>query len=1210
MGASAERLASNDSGRSGRVIDRELLLDDTKALVAALVDDLRARTEEVDEIRSSVRGQYQHARDAGRTDRSYEEWREDLLAQVAVGWVLGTVFVRFCEDNRLYDTPLLSGPDARRDLAGDHRAEWLAEHPAAGDREWLKEVFGRYRRIPATGELFGDHNPLWQFGPSADGARAIIDVWRRVDPGTGSLRHDFTDSELDTRFLGDLYQDLSEHAKKTYALLQTPEFVEEFILDRTLDPAIETFGLDEVRLIDPTCGSGHFLLGAFDRVLERWREREPGTPIRELVQRALDAVHGVDINPFAVEIARFRLMATALKAARIVQLADAPRFNLNIAVGDSLIHGSRSGHLFAGAEGVGALLEHRYPTEDEELANELLRSGQYHAVVGNPPYITVKEPALRDAYRVLYETPYMKYSLGVPFTERFFDLSVYAERGLVGGFVGLITTNTFMKRQFGKKLIEEWLPRRDLTHVIDTSGAYIPGHGTPTTILLGRNQRPQSDKVRTVLGIRGEPSTPADPARGRVWTSILSLVDEPGAENEFVSVDDAPRDRFFEHPWSLQGGAAPQVKEAIEQNKRSVLDQKVASIGFLAITGEDDLFAEWPNGALSRRHRIPENRIAAFVTGDLVRDWKVSATAEALFPYDESLKFDLDPAGRQLCWPFRRLLETGLMFKKTRADRGLGWASYAFLSEERVRTSHLLTFAFVATHNHFVLSRSGSVSKQSAPVITLKKGSTEEDHLKLLGLLNSSAACFWMKQVFHGKGQGGVGQESRAEWEEFLEFDGTKLKQFPIPAGAPLERARELDQLAQRLSESLPGAVVEEAVPTRVRLTEARNRAQALRARMVAVQEELDWECYRLYGLVEENLTAPADQVPDLNKGERAFEIVLARKMAAGETESTWFERHGSTPVTELPAHWPEPYRRVVEQRITLMGSDRSVRLLEKPEHKRRWNWEPWEDLQSEALRGWLLDRLEATELWSDPEVMTTARLADRVRRNDEFLEAARLYVGRADVDLTELVTALVLDEAVPFAVGYRFNASGLRRRREWEQVWELQRQEDAIDARSELPQEDPEHLTDAAADRVKEELGLDRIPVPPKYRKADYSDDTAYKLRGSLDVPQERFILYPGSRKGADTTPVIGWAGWDHLEQARALSGHYAARKDQGADGAELVPLLAGLQELVPWLRQWHNDVDPVYGQRMGDFFASFVETEARGFGRTVDDLKTWTPE
>ncbi|QVL48756.1 MAG: hypothetical protein KFB96_24950 [Thiocapsa sp.] len=67
----------------------------------------------------------------------------------------------------------------------------------------------------------------------------------------------------------------------------------------------------------------------------------------------------------------------------------------------------------------------------------------------------------------------------------------------------MITANTFMKREFGKKLIEAYLPRKDLTHVIDTSGAYIPGHGTPTVILFGRNQRPRADRLRAVLGIRG-----------------------------------------------------------------------------------------------------------------------------------------------------------------------------------------------------------------------------------------------------------------------------------------------------------------------------------------------------------------------------------------------------------------------------------------------------------------------------------------------------------------------------------------------------------------------------------------------------------------------------------------------------------------------------------------------------------------------------------
>ena len=67
-------------------------------------------------------------------------------------------------------------------------------------------------------------------------------------------------------------------------------------------------------MIDPTCGSGHFLLGAFARLLERWEREAPGLELQVRVQKALDAVHGVDLNPFAVAIARFRLTVAALRA--------------------------------------------------------------------------------------------------------------------------------------------------------------------------------------------------------------------------------------------------------------------------------------------------------------------------------------------------------------------------------------------------------------------------------------------------------------------------------------------------------------------------------------------------------------------------------------------------------------------------------------------------------------------------------------------------------------------------------------------------------------------------------------------------------------------------------------------------------------------------------------------------------------------------------
>ena len=54
----------------------------------------------------------------------------------------------------------------------------------------------------------------------------------------------------------------------------------------------------------------------------------------------------------------------------------------------------------------------------------------------------------------------------------------------------MINANSFMKREFGKKLIEQYLPKWDITHVLDTSGVYLPEHGTATTILMGRHRLP------------------------------------------------------------------------------------------------------------------------------------------------------------------------------------------------------------------------------------------------------------------------------------------------------------------------------------------------------------------------------------------------------------------------------------------------------------------------------------------------------------------------------------------------------------------------------------------------------------------------------------------------------------------------------------------------------------------------------------------------
>ena len=116
-----------------------------------------------------------------------------------------------------------------------------------------------------------------------------------------------------------------------------------------------------------------------------------------LVQRALDGVHGVDVNPYAIAIARFRLLLTALKECGITRLSDAPGFEIHLACGDSLLHGSvrKIQQMFDEADE----LKHVYQPEDPEALSRLLKPGIYHAVVANPPYITPKDRALNLAYR-------------------------------------------------------------------------------------------------------------------------------------------------------------------------------------------------------------------------------------------------------------------------------------------------------------------------------------------------------------------------------------------------------------------------------------------------------------------------------------------------------------------------------------------------------------------------------------------------------------------------------------------------------------------------------------------------------------------------------------------------------------------------------------------------------------------------------------------
>ena len=1228
------------------------LLADLKRQLTLLETDLRAQSDDPEvKWARDLKAEHRTATERGRTALTWSVWRDGEVAQAAVAWLLATTFVRFCEDNRLLDgartpeggyapVPWVAGPVGaehgdRFARAVEHQTAYFASHPTANDRDWMRESFAVLASLPAgRGLVDPNHNPMWAADISAEAARSLLSFWRGVGDD-GQLIHDFTDPLFDTRFLGDLYQDLSELAKKKFALLQTPIFVEEFILDQTLEPAIREFGLAGLKAIDATCGSAHFLLGAFARLNAHWQVYAPALDARERVQKALDSLHGVDINPFAIAIARFRLTVAALRASGEPSLVTAPAFAYHLAVGDSLLgEQGTQGTLLAGDRGTqGALLvgdqgqqndlfmsdaddtAFAYAAEDLGDYRGILTPGLYHAVFGNPPYITVKDPALSMAYRKAYETCHRQYALSVPFMELFFRLARREGPDGGAGYVGQITSNSFMKREFGTKLIENLLSGRDqynpvdLTSVIDTSGAYIPGHGTPTVILVGRRRRPTGDTIRAALGVRGEPGQPQDPSKGFVWTEIVDHIGDPTFSGTYVTITDLHRSTLATHPWSLGGGKAIELTAILESVAVSRLRDIVQVIGYSGQTNADGVFMASERSLL--RRGVPGAWIRQFVSGEQVRDFSIADGEFAIFPYTSKglIPVDQVPGLFRWMWPMRTTTWARATFSKlTYRQEGRTWWEWHQVSLDRLRVPLSITYPNVATHNHFVLDEAGRVFNPHAPFIKLPASATKDDHLSLLAILNTSVACFWLKQVSQNKGNGGIGGGIGDEaWEPRYEFSGTKLQGFPLPAVLPLDRGRLLDSLAHDLSAMSPtvwaakvsarlaseddaSSALEGGSPE-VALAHAERESERIRARMIFEQEELDWEAYRLYDLLNTDMTYTGS-LDTLTLGERAFEISLARNIATGEEVSAWFDRHGSTPITDLPVAWPADYRDLVQRRLELIESEPFINLLERPENKRRWASVPWDVQQSEALQAAILDRLEDPALWRDAQGAVTrsvAQLADLLHEDRTLRTLLKLLQGSSDVDVVPALTSLVADEAVPYLAAWRYNAPGLVKFREWQHVWELQRAEDRIDAGG--PGSKPV------------------VPEPPKYALVDFLMTSYWRARGKLDVPKERFIAYPGATRTGDASPVLGWAGWDHAERGIALARLLTDQEALGADAPAVEPLLAGLVELEPWLHQWHAEIDPTFGASPASSISGLVEQKLAEYGRTRDDVTRWAP-
>ncbi len=1134
-----------------KATDRARLTTALRDHVAKIAADLRAKMRAAG---SAARVAAEQLHKDERVAEDFEVWTDLLSRRAAVLWVLKSVYVRVLEDRGLLAPGRLLDPEAQQLF------EKLA--PNLGETAFLRWI---YKDLASTKggvpELFSPQ-PAEVAQPSDELSRGLIAFWRHRDADTGAV-WSFAEEKFEGELMGDLYQELDPVVKDRFALCQTPDFVRAFILDRTLTPAIESFGAEEVRLLDPACGSGHFLIDGLKRLVAATAEKHKDWPKEKVVTHALDRVVGVDLNDYACALARTRLIMTAAELAGVTKLADAARFHPHVYWADGLEQVEREEQKAMVQTDLFTKVEEKpratLTRSDVRAALRKVFEKKFHAVTANPPYITEKDAARKEYHREKvgkkqrYVSAYREYSLGSPFTERCFQL---AEKD---GFVGIIKGNNFLKREFGKPLIETVLAGLDLTLIVDTSQAYIPFHGTPTILLFGRNRRPQGESIRAVMGKRAESGIPEDPAKGKVWSGIAEGWTTVGFENDYVSVADLPRTTLSKHPWSLGGGGASELRETLERAATKRVRDIAESIGFAAITGADDVFAQ-PQTAL-RRLRVTNSR--PLVTGDVLRDWGVAPVEHTVWPNDDAgnalSEADASDVLR-FFWPYRAVLRDRRVFSRPIEERGIKWWEVREVYKERFRTPLAIAFSFVATHNHFALDRGGKVFNRSAPVIKLPAGSSEADHLALLGLLSSSTACFWMKQVFHPKGATSANR-NHPDPERFAhEFSATGMEKFPVPEAALhdptlIKFAKGMTELAEARNAALSSASWSSSLAsteTLSRALEARwQKFDRIRQQMIFLQEEIDWHVYGLFGLVSEDFAAPPQGPRMLPRGQRAFEIASGRRTfvrvdgAALKPEDAECE----TCSTALPAEYAD----ISARRVAEIESNAAVRTIERYMFKRLWR-DTEDNVVERVFRekhdkaqvsAWLLDKIEAAAA-KRAAPFTVARIAADLMEEAAVAIAVGYLGGTQSFALDQLVQRAVEENAVPNHPAHIYTDTGQAKRRAWEDVWTLQRREDAGEK-------------------------IDTIPVPPEYsqgsrgKSTDFVRHEYWRVRGKLDVPKETFIAFtevPG-RAGVET--LYGWAGWTAQQRVKAILAIDEELEDASVPLADRIGLLDSAWRLLP---------------------------------------------
>jgi type I restriction-modification system DNA methylase subunit len=322
------------------------------------------------------------------------------------------------------------------------------------------------------------------------------------------------------RFLGKVIRLTAGHqakveekpeVRKAGGVYYTPTYIVEYIVKNTVGKLLEGKTPAEagaLKIVDPACGSGSFLLGAFQYLIDwhckYYQEHDPekwakgSSPAvyrgqggewqlttREKKRILLNNLHGVDIDPQAVEVTKLSLLLKVLEEES-GQLSlgferALPDLGMNIQCGNSLIGPDYYDDRQLSMDFMDEEERQRVNAFDWQTAfPQVFAKGGFDAVIGNPPYIRIQTIESKDIRYLTekYRTAVGNYDIYCPFLEK--AVNIISEHG----YSSFILPHRFFKTDYGVGL-RKYLSQKELVStIIDFDGYMVFNNASINTCVI------------------------------------------------------------------------------------------------------------------------------------------------------------------------------------------------------------------------------------------------------------------------------------------------------------------------------------------------------------------------------------------------------------------------------------------------------------------------------------------------------------------------------------------------------------------------------------------------------------------------------------------------------------------------------------------------------------------------------------------------------